>query len=181
MKSDSVHYITVTLRYVLITVTVLFFIRFFLFEPGTTEGRSMEPTFLDNDYFLVEKLSDLFYPLRRGEIIQALSPDGGALLVKRIIALPSEQITMKNGVISITDSSKGSFVLHEPYLASRLASEVGIRESDFTLDIPSDAYFVMGDNRLHSSDSRLYGPIHRSSIIGRVFSLHWLNKLLDSF
>jgi len=172
MKADAIHYITITLRYLLIGVTVLFLIRFFVIEPGVVLDRSMEPTMQNGEVFAVEKLSSLFFPLRRGEIVQVGMPDVHYLLVKRVIGLPGETVIIKNGNVTITDLKRNNIQLSEPYI--RPYGVLTEKPKDLTVTVPDNEYFIMGDNRPNSSDSRVFGPVHRAYIIGRVIRLNFL-------
>lgn len=145
----------------LIFVVVLAFaIRTFIFEPVRVDGRSMVPTLQNNEHMFVEKISYLFRAPRRGEIVICYYPGYTKSCVKRVIGLPGEIIAVHNGVVYINgmplDESAywGGFVNGE-----MKATQIG-----------EDEYFVMGDNRNNSKDSRhsAVGPIPIEKIKGRV-------------
>ena len=127
------------------------------------EGKSMLPTLCAGDYLLVRECMGSKRRLARGDII-VLAEAGGSQL-KRIVALPREQVAFADGMFLI-DGKR----LEEPYLQG-LPPYLGLGESRFELGI--DEYFVMGDNRVHSTDSRHYGAVHRSQIYGRVVCRVW--------
>jgi len=177
MTSDSIYYITKTLRYALMVVVVLFFVRFFLVEMSVVENRSMEPTLVDNDIFFVEKISLLFYPPQRGEIMQLDEPKTHEFLIKRVIGLPGEEVKMdKKGQVTIVDRAGKVHELVEPYITPYNFFNSS-RAEETTAKVPPNEYFVLGDNRPNSTDSRYFGPVHRTLIHGRVVRIGWLNAL----
>lgn len=146
-------------------------IRFFVFEPGITDGTSMEPTMRDNTYFLAEKISVIAIPPKRFDVIQHIEPiNRGRSFVKRIIGLPGETITIKQNAVFITPPDGEEYELPEPYLRPDAIISVPFRaQREFVLR--DNEYFVLGDNRQNSNDSRVYGPVHRSLITGKIFPL----------
>jgi len=135
----------------------------------------MEPTFDDNEYLLIDELSYRFSEPARGDIVVFRYPrDPSQFFIKRIIGLPGETVTISRGHLSITPPNNGSPVaLAEPFLP------VGLETTgEFTVDVPKGHYFVMGDNRGASLDSRVFGPVADRYIIGRVWVRAWpFNRL----
>ena len=142
------------------------------------EGDSMLPTLLAGDYLLTHSDSGSKRPPARGEIVVAalegcersilkrvVGLPSEQIILKRVVGLPSEQITFSEGVLLI-DGQK----LAEPYLRGS-PPYLGLDNSHFTLG--SDEYFLMGDNRAHSTDCRHYGPLSRSQIAARAFWRVW--------
>lgn len=129
------------------------------------EGDSMLPTLLAGDYLLTHSDSGSKRPPARGEIVVAALEGCERSILKRVVGLPSEQITFSEGVLLI-DGQK----LAEPYLRGS-PPYLGLDNSHFTLG--SDEYFLMGDNRAHSTDCRHYGPLSRSQIAARAFWRVW--------
>jgi signal peptidase I len=122
---------------------------------------SMQPNLVEDERVIVDKVSYLFHPPQRGDIVVIDRPDEQEDLIKRVIGLPGETIEISAGVVYIDGRP-----LNEPY--ARLS----------TGDSPSrrlgaDEYFIMGDNRANSKDSRLFGPIPRDSIVGRAWIIYW--------
>ncbi|GEM_PF-3217880 len=146
---------------------VLFF-RFFVLEIGLVDGQSMEPTLRDDTVFFVNKLGPLVFPFKRFDIIQHVSPlDHQKILVKRIIGLPGETVIFKLNSIFIRNAAGRELRLEEKYLYPDIFTNIdsdGFNE----FSVPDHAYFVLGDNRLFSADSRVYGFVHRSLILGKV-------------
>ena len=154
-------------------------IKTFLFQAFYIPSESMVPTLEKNDRVLVNKLSYKMHDVNRGDIIVFKAPDGTDPsvkdLVKRVIGLPGETVSAENGKIFIDGKE-----LDEPYLPDGTVSNcASFREQCFpTGKVPDDQYWVMGDNRASSKDSRFFGTIAKSEIIGRVFVRIWpLNRL----
>ena len=152
-----------------VALVVAIGIRTFVLETFYIPSGSMEPTLEPGDRILVDKLSYDLHAVHRGDIVVFHRPPGAELgtnikdLVKRVIGLPGETISSKDGEVWIDGKP-----LAEPWLP-RGTVTTGIR----TQKIPPHEYFMMGDNRTDSLDSRVFGPIPRSSIIGRVVMRIW--------
>jgi len=139
-------------------------IRFFIAEPFVVDGASMDPAFATGQFLIVDRLSYRLNDPIRGDVTVFKYPnDPSVYYIKRIIGLPGETVTITNGKISIinTEHPKG-FTLDEPYIDSKHVS----RDS-LTMTLKPSQYFVMGDNRSESSDSRIWGPLEENLIIGR--------------
>jgi len=131
----------------------------------------MEPNFENGDYLIVDEITYRFKKPERGEIIVFKLPQRQRL-IKRIIGLPGETIEISGGKIKIINS-KGEFILDEKkYLSS--TDSFG----ELKISLKENEYFVLGDNRLHSLDSRIFGPVKKDQIVGRVILRLWpLNSL----
>lgn len=128
------------------------------------EGPSMLPSLGDAEFLVVNKLAYLGTDPTRGDVIVFRSPRSpDEDLVKRVVGLPSETVEVRNGQVFVN----GQVLDESNYLQNDIA-----RDSPATT-IPADAYFVMGDNRRQSRDSRDIGAIPRASIIGRVWVVYW--------
>ncbi|MBU4348489.1 signal peptidase I [Patescibacteria group bacterium] len=150
---------------VLIAVVTVFFIRTFLMQPFLVSGASMEPSFSTGNYLLVDEISyRLGSPERNDVVVFQYPNDPSTYYIKRIIALPGERIVLKDSEITIINSqySEG-IILEESYLKSGLRTSGNI---DVVLD--EDDYFVMGDNRNVSYDSRSWGSLSKDNIVGIV-------------
>jgi signal peptidase I len=152
-----------------IALGVAVLMRTFVVQTFYIPSGSMEPTLNIGDRILVDKLSYHLHAVHRGDIVVFARPPGETLepgvndLVKRVIGLPNETISAQNGQIDINGKP-----LAEPWLPK------GVVTDDFgPVHIPSGDYFVMGDNRGFSSDSRVFGPISGSLIVGRVVMRIW--------
>jgi len=123
---------------------------------------SMLPTLHEGEYVIVDKVSYLLHPPDRGDIVVLAIPSEQDDLIKRVIGLPGETIAVANGVVTI-----GGQPLEEPYTAPSPGSNFPART------LGPEEYFVMGDNRGNSKDSRSFGPVARDSILGRAWIIYW--------
>ena len=169
----------------LMAIIIIVPIRMFLFQPFFVQGASMEPNFEDGQYLIVNELgykkTDLgifvvkpYKKMKREEIVVFHYPRNHKLFfIKRIIGLPDETIKIHNGKVMIYNKDNpNGFELKESYLPKDLKTK-----GDVDYKIKSDEYYVLGDNRTHSSDSRIWGPIKTSDVVGRVFLRAWpINK-----
>lgn len=153
------------LKTVAIIVIVAFFVRFYLVQPFIVEGSSMEPTFQNGEYLLVDKISYRARAPRRGDVIVFHPPNiPGLNYIKRIIALPNELVETKNGEIYINNVR-----LEEPYLSKERSLVRNSQAANLNVRLGANEYFVLGDNRDHSSDSREWGSVPIDNVIGRAW------------
>ncbi|MDP1833309.1 MAG: signal peptidase I [Candidatus Moranbacteria bacterium] len=167
-------------------------IRVFLFQPFFVQGASMEPNFKNNQYLIVNefgyKKTDVgadgktfftvepFKELKRQDVVVFRYPKNPTqFFIKRVIGLPGEKVEIKDGKVIIYNSENpDGFVLDEKNYLPDTTKTTG----ELAVTLKSDAYFVMGDNRLFSSDSRSWGPVPEEDIIGRAFLRAWpLDKI----
>lgn len=179
-SGDTVRAIAEAIRTILIVVVLAFALRTFVFQPYKVEGASMDPLFATNDHLIVEKLSYRFGHPDRGDIVVFRYPyDPTTSYVKRIIGLPGERVLIENGRVRIFNSENpDGFVLDESvYLeTSRLTTTSAAGRNEFT--VTPDHYFVMGDNRPASSDSREWGLLPQENIVGRaIIKTYPLNEI----
>ena len=167
--------------YVLLALGLALFIRFFVAAPYVVSGASMEYTFDNWDYLITDRLS---YPLsepERGDVIVFCLPNTGECslverllkkewtaprtLIKRVIGLPGDTVSVEGSTVRISNSANPEgFILDEPYLSpNNLGGPTGTQ-----ITLSEDEYFVMGDNRRVSSDSRVWGILPKEDIIGQV-------------
>lgn len=174
MNSAITEYCAKTFRIVLLVTFVLLFTRAFVVEPGKVNGRSMENTFIDEEVFLVNKFVLLFRAPRRGDVVQVYDISSGKLLIKRVIGLPGERIKISRGAVSIISQSGREEKIEEPYLKPNTVTQSLTRDTTEYETIQPNEYFVMGDNRPLSIDSRSCGAVHRSEINGLVMTVPFL-------
>ena len=138
-------------------------IKYFIASPFIVRQTSMYPTFKDSDYLIVDKVSYKFENPKRGEVVVFHPPfDESTYFIKRIIGLPGETVKVQDNKVTITNKDNpDGFVLEEPYVSS-------IRDFATTTTLDDKNYFVMGDNRAVSSDSRNWGPLPMDHISGRA-------------
>ena len=153
------------LKIVIIALVIVIPIRYFLFQPFIVKGQSMEPNFENSNYLIVDELSFRFRDPQRGEIVVFRYPKNiSQRFIKRIIGLPGDKIEVKAGSIMVNDQ-----VLDESkYLPSGVQTPGNIQTS-----LNENEYFVLGDNRISSFDSRQWGLLPRKNIIGRVLIRAW--------
>lgn len=162
-------------------------IRVFLFQPFFVQGASMEPNFRDGDYLVVNELgykqTDLnfdgihffsvgsFKDLNRGDVVVFRYPkDPKQFFIKRIIGLPGETVKIENGKVMIFDEKNpdGTLLDEHAYLPAGLATAGKV-----VTTLGSDEYFVLGDNRQFSHDSRSWGPLPKKDVVGKVLVRAW--------
>ena len=164
-----------TIEVALIAIIAVFVIRTFLIQTFLVSGASMEPNFSSGDYLLIDELTYHFKEPERGDVVVFHYPGNETTFyIKRIIGLPGERLSFKDGKVMIFNADHpDGFYLGEVYLPQDLqtaGSEVVLRE---------ETYFVMGDNRSFSFDSRSWGPLLKSKIVGVVRLRLWpFNKVL---
>ncbi len=155
------------LETVAIAVAAVILVRTFVAQPFLVSGSSMEPTFMNGDYLLVDELTYHLRQPERGEVIVLKYPkDPSSYFIKRIIGLPGETVIIKNGIVSILDNGK-NLVLNEPYVDQKMAT------TNFEETLGPNEYFVMGDNRNFSYDSRSWGPVPSNDVVGMVRLRLW--------
>lgn len=137
--------------------------RLFVFQPFLVRGASMEPNFHNWDYLIVDEISYRFRNPERGEVVVFKFPnDPSQRYIKRIIGLPGEHIQVRDGKISIFQGTEKMQIDESSYVSSDTPGSVEV-------ELGGNEYFVMGDNRRYSSDSRSWGALPENLIIGRVF------------
>lgn len=149
----------------------MFFIRTFIVEPGGVNGGSMEPHFIDADVFFVNKFILLLRSPQRGDIVQAKHPtDPNKIIIKRVVGVPGDRVVIRQNTVFIENASGELFRLHEPYLAPNTITLTPTNAPLRTDIIQPFHYYVLGDNRSASKDSRDFGPINRTNIYGVITS-----------
>ncbi len=158
------------LEIAVVAIVAVFVIKSFLVQPFLVSGSSMIPTFSNGDYLLIDELTYRVRAPERGEVIVFKYPNNSSTyFIKRIIGLPNEKLVIHNGTITVTNAENPQGVeLQEGYLPHGFASN-GTRE--FTLK--GNEYLVLGDNRSASFDSRSWGTLNRSDVIGLVRLRLW--------
>ncbi len=166
------------LEVALVAVAAVFLIRSFLVQPFLVSGSSMVPNFQNGDYLLIDELTYHFRPPERGEVLVFRYPkDTSTYFIKRIIGLPGEHVVVKDNKVTIYNKENPQgFALAESYLPKSFATSAEPPWNDVTLG-PKE-YMMFGDNRSYSYDSRSWGTMPASDIVGLVRLRLWpLNDL----
>lgn len=156
------------IKVVIISVVIVLPIRTYVAQPFIVSGASMEPNFDDGEYLIVDELTYQFREPQRGEVIVFRYPlNPSNFFIKRIVGLSRESVNIKSGKISIDGK-----LLAEPYLDPKLETT-----PEINVTLKNGEYFVLGDNRPHSSDSRFWGVLPKDKIMGRALLRLWpINK-----
>lgn len=158
------------LETIVVALSIFVVVYLFLFQPHEIKGSSMEPSFHNNEYILTDKISYRFHQPQRGDVVIFKAPKNPDVdYIKRVIGLPGERVKILGGSVYINDEK-----LSEAYLNDSTNLFPGsYMEEGREITVPDGKYFVLGDNRNHSSDSREFGPIAIDTIIGRAFIRYW--------
>jgi signal peptidase I len=150
-------------RIIVLGALCCFLVSHFIFEPVRVSGQSMSPTLLDTGSYWLNRWVYLEHEPKRADIVAVKDPQDGGLVVKRIVALPGESIYFKNGAVYVNGRR-----LDEFYLPSHTPTYAYEKNEDELLCCGKDQYFVLGDNRGNSTDSRTFGAVPRRDILGKV-------------
>jgi signal peptidase I len=150
------------LKFTLIALIIVIPIRLFVAQPFVVSGASMHPTFENGDYLIVDEISYRFHDPQRGDVIILRPPTNtSTFYIKRIVGLPGERISFDNDTITVYNEANPDGVSWiEPYIGDAPTT-------NFDVSLDEDEYFVLGDNRNASSDSRSWGPLPAENIVGR--------------
>lgn len=151
-------------------ISIFLFVYLLVLQPHKIKGNSMDPNFHDGEFLLTDKLSYRFGTPARGDVIVFKAPpDDKEEFIKRIIGLPGDTVMLQDGQIFINGTQ-----LNEPYLDPSVITRPGSFAAEGkVITVPEDQYFVMGDNRDHSFDSRNLGFIDKSKFIGKAWIIYW--------
>ena len=158
-------FILEVLQIIIISSAIIIPIRYFLIQPFYVKGASMEPNFLDHEYLIIDELSYRFRQPDRGEVVVFRYPRNPSdFFIKRVLGLPGETIEISDGIITIYNMQHPNGIkISEPYLGD--VRTLGTKR----VTLSSDEFYVMGDNREESMDSRSFGPVDKGYLIGRVW------------
>lgn len=162
---------------VFLTLVIVIPVRLFLANPFKVEGSSMEPTYFNKEYLIVDEISYRFHEPKRGEVVVFHPPtDPSKYFIKRVIGLPGETVELINGEVKIYNKQHptGWILSESSYLdMSDYTNDEKTAITMRPMTIGENEYFVLGDNRRASYDSRYFGPVAQSALIGRA----WLRGL----
>lgn len=161
------------LKVIIVALIIILPIRYYVFQPFIVSGSSMEPNFENGQYLVVDELSYRLHDPARGDVLVLKYPNNPKeYFIKRIIGLPGEKVQVENGhVIIFNKEHPNGFTLPESYLPSQNLSfphNATIVGGKNIITLKDNEYFMMGDNRLASSDSRDWGPLTTEGIVGKV-------------
>jgi len=157
----------------LISLAIILPIRYFLVQPFYVKGASMEPNFQEHDYLLIDEISYRFNNPKRGEVIVFRPPlNKREFFIKRVIGLPGERVQIRDGKVWVAKSGEQLQEINESYLAG-VVTQGQINSTYLDVTLGDGQYYVLGDNRGASLDSRTFGPITLHEIMGRTWVRAW--------
>lgn len=167
-KQAIIEFFWEMIRVAVISLAIILPVRYFLIQPFYVKGASMEPNFYDHEYLIIDEISYRFNEPQRGDIIVFKYPkDNKQYFIKRIIGLPGEHVKIDNDGVYINDVK-----LKESYLDANVETLLPLRGYGDVV-LAEDEYFLLGDNRGQSLDSRVFGPIKSNLIVGRTWIRGW--------
>lgn len=164
-----VGFIFEVIQVIIISLAIIIPIRYFLIQPFYVKGASMEPNFYDHEYLIIDEISYRLTEPERGDIVVFRYPnDPKQYFIKRIIGLPGETVEIGDGKVRVyNDENSEGTILEENYIFE------GYTIGNKKVKLRGDEYFMMGDNRSSSLDSRSFGPVNRDYFIGKVWLRGW--------
>ncbi|OGL71776.1 signal peptidase I [Candidatus Uhrbacteria bacterium RIFCSPHIGHO2_02_FULL_53_13] len=163
---------------VVIAAAIIIPVRYFVVQPFVVRGASMEPTFTDREYLLVDEISYRFHEPIRGDVVVFRYPlDPSEFFIKRVVGVPGDTVDVRNGKIVVSNAKHpDGAVLDESYLGP--AGHTGL---DTHVVLNLDEYFLLGDNRGASLDSRNFGPVKEEFLVGKVWVRGWPLQRFGAF
>jgi signal peptidase I len=164
---DGQHFFIELIKFALLALVIVVPFRMFVAQPFIVSGASMAPTFETGQYLVIDRLTYHFTEPQRGDVVIFRFPNNPSkFFIKRVIGMPGEIVRIQNSTVTIVNPTTGERrVIDESYLPDGVSTRSGTE----TVLLGSDEYFVMGDNRGASSDSRDWGPVPRENITGRAY------------
>jgi signal peptidase I len=160
---------------VVIALSIFLVVYLFFMQPHQVNGQSMVPNFQSGEYVLTDKVSYRIGDPQQGDIVVFHAPEAancpkgtGCDFIKRILAVPGDTVEVRDNSIIVNGKA-----LPEPYIPEDFQTLAGAYTKGRTITLGEDEYFACGDNRPYSSDSRAWGPIKKSDIVGRAFVRYW--------
>ena len=161
-NTNFLNYWKELIKIVFISLAIVIPFRFYIAQPFIVDGASMDPTFETGNYLIVDEITYHFKTPERGSILIFKYPENPSKsFIKRVIGLPNETVLISSGKVTIINSQyPNGILLDEPYIKLK-------KDEDFNYTLGTDEYFVLGDNRSSSADSRIWGSVPKENIIGR--------------
>ncbi|MFC1662645.1 signal peptidase I [Patescibacteria group bacterium] len=170
-KTSVRDFVIEVVKVVVIALAIIIPVRYFLVQPFYVKGASMEPNFQDHEYLIIDEISYRFREPNRGEVIVVRNPQQRKeFFIKRIVGLPGETVEITNDRIKISSDlyPTGIIIDESSYLPENI-----ITKGNLVTVLGDTEYFIMGDNRNASLDSRIFGPVNDRDIIGRAWLRAW--------
>lgn len=155
------------LEVIVLAVGIFLIVYLLILRPHRIKGQSMHPNFPDGEYLLTQKITYYRENPKRGDVIVFKPPISEDEFIKRVIAVPGETVSVKEGKVYVNGQ-----LLKEDYINVYTSGGSFLADGDEYI-VPEGEYFVMGDNRPHSSDSRAWGPIKKKDITGKAWLVYW--------
>lgn len=159
-----------TIQVIVFALSIFAFVYLLILQPHKINGQSMMPNFPDGEFLLTDKVTYRYKEPQRGDVVVFKPPTNKEEeFIKRIIGLPGDRVSLNNGKFLVN-----GLLLQEDYIDGKVYTSGGsfLREGT-SIVIPQESYFVAGDNRPHSSDSRQWGTINKKAITGRAWLVYW--------
>jgi signal peptidase I len=175
LLSEIKDYLFYFIKVFVIVALTYILIRTFVFDVVGISGFSMNPNYDDHDTIYLDQITPQFSEYHRGDVVVLLPPDKKAprpLYIKRVIGLPGERIIIEEGLVKVVTKKGEEVQLQEIYLPKNTLTYKGIQSGTERFEetiLGTDEYFVMGDNRTGSSDSRIFGSVKKRNILGKEF------------
>lgn len=158
-----------TLQVVIFAISIFLFVYLLLAQPHKIKGDSMLPNYKNGEYLLTNKLLYRFEEPSRGDVVVFQPPGSESDFIKRIIGLPGEEIVIRDGVVFIDGRE-----LDEGYIPGNVDTNGGrFTQEGSSVVVPPSSYFVLGDNRNASQDSRFFGFVPKGNIVGKAWVVYW--------
>lgn len=173
---STLDFIAEVVKVVVISLAIIIPTRYFLIQPFYVKGASMEPNFHNHEYLIIDEISYRFREPERGETVVFKYPrDPNQYFIKRIVGLPGEKVQIDQGkVIIYNEENPDGALLDESLYLQTLVKTVG----NLVVELGDDQYYLLGDNRNASLDSRNFGPVEDDLIIGRTWIRGWpINRI----
>ncbi|HMB65444.1 MAG TPA: signal peptidase I [Patescibacteria group bacterium] len=181
-RNSFINFVLDLVKIVVISLAIIIPVRYFLIQPFYVQGSSMEPNFHNSEYLIVDEISYDFHDPKRGDVVVFRYPmNPQEYFIKRVIGLPGEKLKFRQGDIYIyNDIYEHGVKLKEEYLSDNLETYYS-GEKEKVIQLEEDEYYVLGDNRNSSRDSRTFGPINKSMIVGRAMFRGWPLDRMEFF
>ena len=177
----TIDFFVETVKIVVLAAAIILPIRYFLIQPFYVKGASMEPNFFDHEYLMINEIGYQFGDPERGDVVVFKYPrDPKQFFIKRVVGLPGDTIEIRDNEVYLSEGSVGEPVLFEEmYLATDTLTEPKNGDTEYILS--EGEYFLLGDNRDHSLDSRSFGPVDVNLIVGKVWFRGWPVDRIEVF